>query len=310
VVKTAFMFPGQGSQSVGMLADLVDSAPARAVFAQASEVLGYDLWELIASDPEERLGQTEFTQPALLTSSVALWQLAQESGQTPDVILGHSLGEYSALVAGGVIGLADGVALVQKRGQFMQSAVPVGVGGMAAILGLDDDVVTEICVNVAGDEVVQPANHNAPGQIVIAGHMGALERAIGACQEAGAKRAVLLAVSAPFHSVLLKPAADRMADELARVEFSAPACRLIQNVHAGFESDPNAIRDNLVRQIYNPVLWSASIATVAEAGIECIVECGPGKVLTGLTRRIDKRLKSLTINDQASLAKATEELAA
>jgi [acyl-carrier-protein] S-malonyltransferase len=286
-----------------MLSDA--EAGASDLFAEASSVLGYDLWDLVANGPEEKLNQTEFTQPALLTASVALYQIAMSQGmQKPDVVAGHSLGEYSALVAAEVVSFADAVALVQLRGQFMQTAVPVGVGGMAAVLGLEDDQVREICEQSSHGEVVQAANFNAPGQVVIAGKNEALARAISGCKEAGAKRAMPLAVSAPFHSELMKPAAENMAAKLEAVIFSTPVITIIQNVDAEIHVDPNEIRQNLVKQMYSAVLWTDTVQRMKSEGVSNIVECGPGKVLTGLTKRIDKTISGHSINSLESVADA------
>ena len=305
--KTAYVFPGQGSQSVGMLADAAGEVAD--LFGEASSVLGYDLWQLVAEGPEDHLNQTEFTQPALLTASVAMFRLAMSRGlATPDMVAGHSLGEYSALVAAEVLSFSDAVALVQKRGQFMQTAVPVGEGGMAAVLGLEDQQVVEICQQVSGDEVVQAANFNAPGQVVIAGANAALEKAIEALKAAGARRAMPLAVSAPFHSVLMKPAAEAMSRELDAVTFSAPSIPVIQNIDAKFHDDPAAIRENLVLQMYNAVLWTDTVRAMRAEGVEVLIESGPGKVLSGLAKRIDKALTSHNISDQASLQATAEKL--
>lgn len=307
--RLAYVFPGQGSQSVGMLKDVAASfSIIGKTFSEASAVLGYDLWALVQSD--EKLNQTEFTQPALLASSIALFRLALQRGlQTPDVVAGHSLGEYSALVAAGVIEFTDAVVLVQKRGQFMQTAVPLGQGGMAAVLGLDDEKVKEICSQNSSDaEIVQAVNFNAPGQVVIAGHLGALDRAIAGMKEAGAKRAMSLAVSAPFHSELMRPAADEMSVVLTGVEFKVPAIDIIQNVCAEYESDPDRIRSNLVKQMYSAVLWSSSMIRLSEDGVELVVECGPGKVLSGLNRRISRSLKSMSLNSVESFEEVGQEL--
>lgn len=311
MTKTAFVFPGQGSQSVGMLADVAaGETQVKGAFEEASAALGYDLWALVQSGPEEKLNQTEFTQPALLTASVALWRVALAHGAAkPDIVAGHSLGEYSALVAAEVLGLADAAVLVQKRGQFMQGAVPLGKGGMAAILGLEDDQVKGICAEASDEgQIVQAVNFNAPGQVVIAGDNAALELAIEACKVAGAKRAMPLSVSAPFHSELMKPAADKMAVELAQVEFSAPTIDVIQNVDADYEDQPDAIRENLVKQMYSAVLWTATIQRMARDGVTRFVECGPGKVLAGLNRRIDKSLDCWNLGDAGSLEKTVAEL--
>ncbi len=272
------------------------------LFAEASSVLGYDLWDLVENGPEDKLNQTEFTQPALLTASVALFRLAQARGlPSPDVVAGHSLGEYSALVAAEVLHFADAVMLVQKRGQFMQTAVPVGEGGMAAVLGLDDEQVREVCAAASQGEIVQAVNYNAPGQVVIAGNNAAIERAIAGCKEAGARRAMALSVSAPFHSELMKPAAEEMAGVLNEVSFAKPNTIVIQNVDAGVHDDPEEIRENLVKQMYGAVLWTDTVLNMKQIGVETLVECGPGKVLTGLTKRIEKSITGHSINSGASI---------
>ena len=309
--KLAFVFPGQGSQEVGMLQDVYETGNVVSkTFDEASEALGYDLWALVKNGPVEQLNQTEFTQPALLTASIALWRLAHEQTvPTIDVVAGHSLGEYSALVAAEVISFADAAKLVQKRGQFMQTAVPLGEGGMAAILGLDDEQVTDLCKSVSAQGgVVQAANFNANGQVVIAGDNAALERAIEACKTAGAKRAMPLAVSAPFHSALMQPAAEKLALELAAVEFSAPKIKVVQNVNAEACGDPAQIRKNLVAQMYSAVHWTNTIQLMAGDGIQTVVECGPGKVLAGLNRRIEKSLVSLSLNSAVGIEKTLAEL--
>lgn len=308
--KLAFVFPGQGSQEVGMLSDLMEhSTIVTDCFTEASSVLNYDLGDLVRNGPEEKLNQTEFTQPALLTASVAIWRMAIDQGVTrPDVVAGHSLGEYSALVAAEALAFTDAVSLVQKRGRFMQSAVPVGEGGMAAILGLDDLEVVEICKNCSeGGQIVQAANFNAPGQVVIAGHNDALNKAVEACKEAGAKRAMPLPVSAPFHSELMRPASEKMAGELAGVTVSKPAIQIIQNVDAREHDDPDEIRENLVQQMYSAVLWTDTIKRIAANDVNRVVECGPGKVLSGLNRRIDKTLESLSMNSLGSMNSSIEE---
>lgn len=308
--KTAFVFPGQGSQSVGMLSDLAESFDVVAdTFTEASDALGYDLWALVTNGPEEQLNQTEFTQPALVAASIAVWRIARaHSAPDPDVVAGHSLGEYSALVAAGALDFRDAVMLVQKRGQFMQSAVPVGEGGMAAVLGLEDEQVKAICAEASSTGVVQAANFNSPGQVVIAGSNAALEKAIEACKAAGAKRAMALAVSAPFHSELMKPAADNMAAALAEVTIKAPSIPVIQNVHASIESDPSKIRDNLVAQMYSAVLWTDTVRNMAADGVTLAVECGPGKVLSGLIKRIDRNVNTSAIGDAAGMSVAAAEL--
>lgn len=302
----AFIFPGQGSQFVGMLRE--DQAVVSGIFDEASSVLGYDLWELVEQGPAEKLNQTEFTQPALLTASVAFWRLAQDRGlPAPGVVAGHSLGEYSALVAAQVLDFADAVCLVQKRGRFMQTAVPDGEGGMAAVLGLDDDKVAEICKGLADHGVVAAANFNSPGQVVIAGQSAALLAAIEACSEAGAKRVMPLPVSAPFHCSLMRPAADKMQEVLADVTFSPPQLKVIQNVAADYCNEPEMMRANLVMQMYSAVRWSDTVRRMTADGVGRIVECGPGKVLSGLNRRIDKSLTSFNVDSIASLESVSEK---
>ena len=280
------MFPGQGSQSVGMLASLAAAEPAVTdTFAEASAALGYDLWALCQQGPEERLAETERTQPAMLAAGVAVWRAWQSrGGRRPDMMAGHSLGEYSALVAAGAIAFADAVTLVQFRGQAMQRAVPAGTGAMAAILGLDDAVIEAACAEAAQGEIVQPVNYNSPGQLVIAGHAAAVARAIEACKARGAKRAVALPVSVPSHSALMQPAADEMRARLRELEIRAPQIR-VQAFDGGLHDSPAAIRDGLYRQLFNPVRWSAIVAAMIGAGATHLFECGPGKVLMGLARR-------------------------
>ncbi len=306
--KLAFVFPGQGSQKVGMLAELAQKYPVVVdTFAEASSVLGYDLWALAQNGPQEELNLTEKTQPLLLTSSVAVWRVWQElGGETPSLLAGHSLGEFSALVCAEVIAFKDAVKLVQLRGQFMQTAVPVGVGAMAAIIGLADDAIEAACAEASGDEVVQAVNYNSPGQVVIAGHAGAVERAIVLCKAAGAKRALPLPVSAPFHTDLMKPAGVRLAQAIADITFSAPQISVVHNVTALTEQDPEAIKALMVEQIYSPVKWTACVEYMVSQGIEMTVECGPGKVLSGLSGRIDRVLKgaALATEDVANLEKA------
>ena len=310
----AYLFPGQGSQSVGMLSDVASEVAAD--FEEASSALGYDLWALVQEGPEEKLGQTEFTQPALLAASVALYRLARRRGApAPQLVAGHSLGEYSALVAVGALSLADAAGLVQQRGRFMQSAVPLGQGGMAAVMKLPDAEVLKICKKISegeGEEpskqgLVQPANFNAPGQLVIAGETGALAAASEACQAAGA-RVLPLAVSAPFHTSLMKPAAEQMAEALRSASFSPPEAPIIQNVDASPQTDPEALRANLVTQMHSPVRWTETIQRAAAEGVKTLVECGPGKVLAGLAKRIDGSLKALGVNGAESLAATLREL--
>ena len=290
-----------------MLADAREACAD--LFAEASSVLGYDLWDLVENGPEDQLNQTEYTQPALLTASIALFRLAQARGlPSPDVVAGHSLGEYSALVAADVLQFSDAVMLVQKRGQFMQTAVPLGEGGMAAVLGLDDDQVRDVCTAAAQGEVVQAANYNSPGQVVIAGNNAAIERAIEGCKEAGARRAIALSASAPFHSELMKPAAEELAGVLNEVNFAKPTTIVVQNIDAAVHDDPEQIRTNLVKQMYGAVLWTDTVLMMKQIGVATLVECGPGKVLTGLSKRIDKSITGHSMNSAASMATVSEAL--
>ncbi len=303
--KVALVFPGQGSQSVGMLAAFAEVAVVRKTFDEASQALGEDLWQLSQQGPEEKLNDTRWTQPALLTAGVAVqraWLAA--GGAAPAVMAGHSLGEYSALVAAGAMSLADGVKLVAERGRLMQEAVPPGTGAMAAILGLEDDAVRAACAQAAQGEVVSAVNLNAPGQVVIAGAKAAVERAIDACKAAGAKRAVALPVSVPSHCALMKPAAEKLALRLREIAISVPSIPVINNVDVVAASSADAIRDALVRQLYSPVRWVETATKLGADGIGVIVECGPGKVLSGLNKRIAKDADSLCVQDPASLEAA------
>ncbi len=302
----AIVFPGQGSQTVGMLAELGEQFDVvKTTFAEASEALGYDLWALVQNGPAEDLNQTHRTQPALLASSVAIWRVWQEQGlAAPKVIAGHSLGEYSALVCAGVIDFKQAIKLVELRGQLMQEAVPAGVGAMYAIIGLDDDAIAKACEEAAQGEVVSPVNFNSPGQVVIAGNKAAVERAGALCKEAGAKRALPLPVSVPSHCALMKPAADKLAVALEEIEFNAPQVDVINNVDVAIESDPVKIKSALVRQLYSPVRWTEGVQLMHEQGVEKLLELGPGKVLTGLTKRIVKALTAAAVNDAASLEAA------
>ncbi|KHT45850.1 ACP S-malonyltransferase [Vibrio sinaloensis] len=301
--KFAIVFPGQGSQTVGMLAELGEQHDVvKQTFAEASEALGYDLWALVQNGPAEDLNQTHRTQPALLASSVAIWRVWQEQGlEQPANLAGHSLGEYSALVCAGVIDFKEAIKLVQLRGQLMQEAVPAGTGAMYAIIGLDDESIAKACEEAAQGEVVSPVNFNSPGQVVIAGSKDAVERAGALCKEAGAKRALPLPVSVPSHCALMKPAADKLAIALEELEFSAPQLPVINNVDVAAETDPVKIKDALVRQLYSPVRWTESVQLMSEQGVEKLLELGPGKVLTGLTKRIVKTLSGAAVNDAASL---------
>lgn len=305
--KLAFVFPGQGSQQVGMLSDLAEQYPLiQDTFAEASSALGYDLWALVSQGPAEELNKTEKTQPALLTASIALWRLWQaEGGQQPDYLAGHSLGEYSALVAAGVLPLADAVVLVEKRGQLMQAAVPAGQGSMAAILGLDDQAVIDGCVQAAQGDVVEAVNFNTPGQVVIAGSVAAVERAIDLLKAAGAKRAMPLPVSVPSHCSLMQNAAAQLSSHLDTLDWQNAGLPIIQNVSATAEDNADTLKQNLVEQLYRPVLWSQSVTELARLGVAETVECGPGKVLSGLNKRIEK---TLTLSALGSLAAFQERI--
>lgn len=304
----AFVFPGQGSQALGMLAELAEShAIVGQTFAEASEVLGYDLWSLVQEGPVETLNETDKTQPALLAASVAIWRAFVASGKAmPAMLAGHSLGEYSALVCAGVMDFKDAIKLVELRGQLMQQAVPAGTGAMYAIIGLDNEGIANACAEAAQGEVVSPVNFNSPGQVVIAGQKDAVERAAAACKAAGAKMAVALPVSVPSHCALMKPAADKLAVALNDVAFYAPKITVINNVDVASPTSVDEIKDALVRQLYCPVRWSETVELMAEKGITQLVECGPGKVLTGLTKRINKSLSAQAVNDVASFAALTE----
>ena len=302
----AFVFPGQGSQQVGMLRELADRySVVRTTFDEASDALDFDLWKLTQEGSAEALNATATTQPALLTASVAIWRVWQElEGPRPVVMAGHSLGEYSAMVAAGALGFADGVRLVRLRGEYMQAAVAEGDGAMAAILGLDDDKVEAICAEAAQGDVVSAVNYNSPGQVVIAGAKAAVERAMALCSEAGAKRAIPLPVSVPSHCALMKPAAEKLAAAIEGVALKATRYPVIQNVDAEAHTDVETMKARLVEQLYSPVRWSTSVSRMADQGVTTLVECGPGKVLTGLAKRIDRRLKGVAVNDPDSLSAA------
>ena len=308
----AMVFPGQGSQSVGMLADLSDAFPQiKVTYQEASDVLGYDLWSLVKDGPEEELNKTHITQPAMLAGGVAVWRVWQdEGGPMPVAMAGHSLGEYSALVAAESMSLSDAVLLVADRGRFMQEAVPAGVGAMAAILGLDDDKVIDVCEQAAESEVVTAVNFNSPGQVVIAGNAAAVERAVNLAKEAGAKRALLLPVSVPSHCSLMNPAAEKLEERLAGINISAPTIPVYNNVDVQAENDPDTIRKALKRQLYSPVRWVDIINTFAAQDVERIVECGPGKVLVGLNKRINKQMTGQSTIDVDNLKKAIESVQA
>ncbi|KHF26134.1 ACP S-malonyltransferase [Solemya velum gill symbiont] len=308
--QIAFLFPGQGSQSIGMLADLQAAYPVVAeTFAEASDALGFDLWKLVQDGPESDLNQTHNTQPAMLAAGVAAWRVwKQQGGSDPVVMAGHSLGEYSALTCSGSLQFTDAVRLVAERGLLMQQAVPEGVGAMAAVLGLDDDVVRQVCADAAGEEVVEAVNYNSPGQVVIAGHAAAVARAIEAAKEAGAKRALPLPVSVPSHCALMKPAADKLAEVLSGIEVNVPAIPVIHNVNVDVADDADSIRQMLVEQLYSPVRWTETVQRMQSDGVSLLVEAGPGKVLTGLARRIDRKLGAMPLFDPASLEKLMESL--
>jgi len=304
---TAFVFPGQGSQAIGMLNGFAENRVVSDTISEASDVLQLDLAKLIAEGPKESIDLTTNTQPVMLACAVAFYRAwIAAGGAVPTVVAGHSLGEYSALVAAGVIDFRDAVPLVRFRAQAMQEAVPVGQGGMAAILGLSDDDVRAACAEAAQGEVVEPVNFNAPAQVVIAGHKAAVERACELAKSKGAKRALPLPVSAPFHSSLLKPASDRLREYLAQVNFAAPSIQLINNVDVAIEADATAIKDALVRQAAAPVRWVESVQKMSALGITRVIECGPGKVLSGLVKRVDTQLTADAINDQTSLEAVLE----
>lgn len=309
MTQFAFVFPGQGSQAPGMLAEIAAANPVvEATFREASAALGYDLWALTQQGPAEELNKTWQTQPALLTASVALWRVwQQQGGKTPVMMAGHSLGEYSALVCAGVIDFADAVRLVELRGKLMQEAVPAGTGAMYAIIGLDDASIAKACEEAAQGEVVSPVNFNSPGQVVIAGNKDAVERAGAACKAAGAKRALPLPVSVPSHCALMKPAADKLAVALENITFNAPTVPVVNNVDVKCETSPEAIRSALVRQLYSPVQWTKSVEFMAAQGVTQLLEVGPGKVLTGLTKRIVDTLTASAINEPVALSAALEQ---
>lgn len=310
-LKLAFVFPGQGSQKVGMADWTKDSEAAAAVMQAADKALGEPISELIANGPEADLNLTVNTQPALLAASYAVYAAwCEAGGPKPEVMAGHSLGEYTALTAAGVFTVEDAVRLVRFRANAMQTAVPVGMGGMAAILGLADDVVIDICAKARENEAVEAVNFNCPGQVVIAGHKAAVERACALAQQAGAKRAVVLAVSAPFHSALLAPAARELAAELARTPMKEPEIPVLANVNASCHTTVESIRDLLARQAASPVLWTGCVRKMQEMGVTHIVECGPGRVLTGLVRRIAPEIKWANINDLESIRSVIAQLGA
>ena len=309
-MSLAFVFPGQGSQSVGMLADLANEfTQVEETFAEASNALGYDLWNLVQNGPEQDLNQTDRTQPAMLTAGIAVWRCWQtQSSLKPDYLAGHSLGEYTALVAAGALDFAQAVKLVELRGQFMQQAVPAGQGAMAAILGLDDDVVRTVCNEASASGVVEAVNFNSPGQVVIAGSADAVNKAIELANDKGAKRALLLPVSVPSHCALMQPAAEQLTVALADIEINNPQIPVIHNASVTSSSDPAEIKSLLAQQLYSPVRWVETVQWFAAQGVDTIVECGPGKVLAGLAKRIDKSLTALPLFDLSTMEKTTQSL--
>ena len=308
MTKFAMVFPGQGSQAVGMLKDLAENySVVKSTFDEASQVLGYDLWTLVQDGPADELNKTWQTQPALLAASVAIYRVWQSiNGPQPEFMAGHSLGEYSALVCAGVIDFKDAIKLVELRGKLMQEAVPSGTGAMFAIIGLDNESIQKACEQAAQGQVVAPVNFNSPGQVVIAGNKEAVERAGAFCKEAGAKRALPLAVSVPSHCALMKPAADKLATTLNNMTFNAPQFAVINNVDVKVESSAANIKAALIAQLYSPVRWTETVEEMAKQGVTQLVEMGPGKVLTGLTKRIVDSLSACAVNDKASLDVAIE----
>lgn len=308
-MKFAFVYPGQGSQAIGMMQPFAESQAVRAVFEEASSVLGQDLWKLVAEGPADQLNATVNTQPVMLTAGYAVYRAWLDAGgPEPSWLAGHSLGEYTALVASGALAFRDALPLVRFRAQAMQEAVPMGEGAMAALLGLEDEAVVAACAEAGQGQVVEAVNFNAPRQVVIAGHKPAVERGIAVAKSKGAKRAVMLPVSAPFHSSLLKPAADRLGAYLDQVAVVAPRIPVMNNVDVTTETDPARIKDALARQACKPVRWVEVIRRMVAAGVTHVTECGPGKVLAGLTRRIDTNLQGYAIVDPQSLAQTLEAL--
>jgi [acyl-carrier-protein] S-malonyltransferase len=305
----AFVFPGQGSQSVGMLAELAELHPqVHDTFREASDGAGVDLWALSQAGPEEMLNRTEYTQPALLAAGVAVWRLwRQRDGVQPSMLAGHSLGEYSALVAAGALSLRDAAHLVRIRGQLMQDAAPAGVGAMAAVIGAEDALVQDVCKEISGAEVVVPANYNSPGQIVIGGHAAAVDRALALLAERGVRKVVKLAVSVPSHTPLMREAANRLSETMAGMQWHAPAIPVVQNVDAEVHDGVQAIRDALVRQLYLPVQWTSCVQALAAHGVTRVAECGPGKVLAGLSRRIDKAIDARALGTPGEFEAALSE---
>jgi [acyl-carrier-protein] S-malonyltransferase len=312
-MSIAFVFPGQGSQSLGMLSEMASIYPQiEQTFSEASDVLGYDLWALTQQGPEEKLNQTEQTQPAMLAAGVAVWRAWQAcGGARPALLAGHSLGEYSALVCARSLDFSTAVALVAARGRFMQQAVPAGVGAIAAVLGLDDAQVLEACrdaMEKRPGEVAAAVNYNAPGQVVVAGNAEAVARALELAKEKGARRAVTLPMSVPVHCALMRPATEHLSAMLSQASVRVPEIPVVNNADVSMESDPDGIRDALGRQLFSPVRWTDTIHELSRQGVDVIVECGPGRVLSGLTRRIDRNIKALSLHDSQSLKEALAEL--
>ncbi len=302
-MSLGFVFPGQGSQSVGMLKELAQAyAEVKETFAEASQALGFDLWQVVENGPKEKLNQTQVTQPAMLVAGVAVWRVWRaQGGPLPVCMAGHSLGEYTALVCAEAIGFADTVPLVADRARFMQEAVPVGKGGMAAIIGLDDDTVRRLCQQVREDEVLEAVNFNSPGQVVIAGAAAAVQRAVAKAETDGAKRALVLPVSVPSHCALMRPAAERLAERLRHVDVHPPKIPVLHNVHVQTETEPQAIREALVHQLVSPVPWVETVQKMVTDGVGRLVECGPGRVLTGLNKRIARSAEILSVYDSPTL---------
>lgn len=308
-MSLAFVFPGQGSQSEGMLSTLAaEFSEVEATYREAAEVLGYDLWDIVQNGPADKLNSTDITQPAMLAAGVAVWRVWQaRGGAQPVVLAGHSLGEYTALVCGGSLAFTDAIKLVAERGRLMQVAVPVGTGAMAAVLGLEDDVVRQACSDAAAGEVLEAVNFNSPGQVVVAGNKAAVERVVDVAKERGAKRALLLPVSVPSHCALMQPAADQLASVLKDVAIQAPSIPVINNADVASPNEPDAIRDALVRQLYSPVRWVETIQKMASDGVDRLIECGPGKVLVGLNKRIERKMVAQAVFDPDSLSAALAE---
>jgi len=308
-MSLAFVFPGQGSQSEGMLSALAaEFSEVEATYREAAEVLGYDLWDIVQNGPADKLNSTDITQPAMLAAGVAVWRVWQaKGGARPAVLAGHSLGEYTALVCAGSLAFTDAIKLVAERGRLMQAAVPAGTGAMAAVLGLEDDAVRQACSDAAAGEVLEAVNFNSPGQVVVAGHKAAVERVVTLAKERGAKRALLLPVSVPSHCALMQPAAEQLASILKDVAIQAPGIPVINNADVATPSEPDAIRDALVRQLYSPVRWVETIQKMATDGVDRLLECGPGKVLAGLNKRIERNMAAQAVLDPDSLSAALAE---